>query len=97
MADNGIGYSLGNTNKKVFQLPKNSQANHKAKQAVDSVFVRSGDGLRANTVFVGERMALIFAALPSIVSSWLVLGCYCGTDPFETEGQSAGDTGCGFI
>ena len=55
VADNSLDYSLGNTTKQALWLPTSREAKYKAKQAVDSFFVRAGDvhpggpGLRRRT------------------------------------------------
>ena len=46
MADNSLDYSLGNTTKQALWLPTSREAKYKAKQAVDSFFMRAGDVLR---------------------------------------------------
>jgi AAA family ATP:ADP antiporter len=64
--DNGIDYSLGNTARQALWLPTSRVAKYKAKQAVDSFFMRAGDVLQAGVVFVGERLAFtvpMFAGL----------------------------------
>src|SRR5205085_440127 len=57
-ADNSLDYSLGNTTKQALWLPASRQAKYKAKQAVDSFFVRAGDVLSAGVVYAGELAAL---------------------------------------
>ena len=47
VADNSLDYSLGNTTKQALWLPTSREAKYKAKQAVDSFFVRMGDVLQA--------------------------------------------------
>ena len=42
VADNSLDYSLGNTTKQALWLPTSREAKYKAKQAVDSFFVRAG-------------------------------------------------------
>ena len=64
--DNSIDYSLGNTAKQALWLPTSREAKYKAKQAVDSFFMRAGDVLQAGIVFVGERMALTVSAFAGI-------------------------------
>ncbi len=75
VADNSIDYSLGNTTKQALWLPTSREAKYKAKQAVDSFFVRSGDVLQAGIVFAGERLALtipVFASINIVLSLvWL--------------------------
>ncbi len=75
VADNSLDYSLGNTTKQALWLPTSREAKYKAKQAVDSFFVRSGDVLSAAVVFVGERLLLTvpgFAAINLVLAlGWL--------------------------
>ncbi len=75
VADNSIDYSLGNTTKQALWLPTTREAKYKAKQAVDSFFVRSGDVLQAGIVFAGERLAFTVPAFASInivlAGAWL--------------------------
>jgi len=66
VADNSIDYSLGNTTKQALWLPTSREAKYKAKQAVDSFFVRAGDVVQAGIVFAGERLALTIPAFASI-------------------------------
>lgn len=66
IADNSIDYSLGNTTKQALWLPTSREAKYKAKQAVDSFFVRMGDVIQAGVVFVGERMAMAVPAFASV-------------------------------
>jgi AAA family ATP:ADP antiporter len=46
VADNSIDYSLGNTARQALWLTTSREAKYKAKQAIDSFFVRAGDCLR---------------------------------------------------
>ena len=75
IADNSVDYSLGNTTKQALWLPTSREAKYKAKQAVDSFFVRTGDLLQAGLVFLGERLAFAvptFAAVTVVlVGGWL--------------------------
>ena len=75
VADNSLDYSLGNTTKQALWLPTSREAKFKAKQAVDSFFVRVGDVLSAGVVYAGERLALAvpgFAAITLVlVGGWL--------------------------
>ena len=64
--DNSIDYSLGNTAKQALWLPTSREAKYKAKQAVDSFFMRAGDVLQGGIVFVGERLALAVTAFAGI-------------------------------
>jgi ATP:ADP antiporter, AAA family len=77
VADNSLDYSLGNTTKQALWLPTSRAAKYKAKQAVDSFFMRMGDVTQAGLVFVGERLALGvpgFAAVNVVlVGMWLTV------------------------
>ena len=77
VADNSLDYSLGNTTKQALWLPTSREAKYKAKQAVDSFFVRTGDVLQAGLVFVGEKLALAVPAFAGInvvlAGAWLVI------------------------
>ena len=66
VADNSVDYSLGNTTKQALWLPTSRAAKYKAKQAVDSFFVRAGDVVQAGLVFTGERLAFAVPAFASI-------------------------------
>jgi AAA family ATP:ADP antiporter len=77
IADNSIDYSLGNTAKQALWLPTSRAAKYKAKQAVDSFFMRAGDVLQAGVVFVGERLAFAVSAFATLnvalVGLWLLV------------------------
>jgi AAA family ATP:ADP antiporter len=66
VADNSIDYSLGNTTKQALWLPTSREAKYKAKQAVDSFFVRAGDVATAGIVFAAERLALAIPAIAAV-------------------------------
>ena len=69
IADNAIDYSLGNTTMQALWLPTSRETKYKAKQAVDSFFVRAGDVLQAAVVYTGELSALSVSRL-SPPSTW---------------------------
>jgi AAA family ATP:ADP antiporter len=71
--DNSLDYSLGNTAKQALWLPTSRAAKYKAKQAVDSFFMRAGDVLQAGIVFVGERLAFTVPAF-AVVNVVMALG-----------------------
>jgi ATP:ADP antiporter, AAA family len=64
--DNSIDYSLGNTARQALWLPTSREAKYKAKQAVDSFFMRTGDVLQAGIVYAGERLAFTVSAFAGI-------------------------------
>ena len=75
VADNAIDYSLGNTTKQALWLNTSRESKFKAKQAVDSFFVRAGDVIQGALVFLGERLAFTvptFAAvMVALTGLWL--------------------------
>jgi AAA family ATP:ADP antiporter len=66
VVDNSIDYSLGNTTKQALWLPTSREAKYKAKQAVDSFFMRAGDVVQAGIVFLAERLAVGVPALAAV-------------------------------
>jgi AAA family ATP:ADP antiporter len=86
VAENGTDYSVMNTAKQMIWLPTSREEKYKAKQAIDTFFVRMGDMLAAGVVFVGThfihkgvagfaRLNIIFVLLACGVA-WLLLGEY---------------------
>jgi AAA family ATP:ADP antiporter len=75
--DNSLDYSLGNTAKQALWLPTSRVAKYKAKQAVDSFFMRAGDVVSAGVVFFGERLAFTvpgFAVINIVLTgAWLTI------------------------
>jgi AAA family ATP:ADP antiporter len=75
VADNSVDYSLGNTTKQALWLPTSREAKYKAKQAVDSFFVRAGDVIQAGLVYTGEALAFAVPAFATInvvlAGAWL--------------------------
>jgi AAA family ATP:ADP antiporter len=77
-AENATDYSLQNTVRNVLFLPTTREQKYKAKQAIDSFFVRIGDVLSAALVFVGTSILAFdtghFAAVNLVlVGIWIVL------------------------
>jgi ATP:ADP antiporter, AAA family len=56
IAENATDYSIQNTLRAVLFLPTSRDQKYKAKQVIDSFFVRSGDVLSAALVFVGTTL-----------------------------------------
>jgi AAA family ATP:ADP antiporter len=52
IAENSVDYSINNTVRNMLWLPTTRDMKYKAKQAVDSFFVRAGDVTSALAVFV---------------------------------------------
>jgi AAA family ATP:ADP antiporter len=55
--ENSADYSIQNTTRHALFLPTSREAKYKAKQAIDSFFVRAGDLLQAAVVFIGTMLA----------------------------------------
>ena len=81
VAENSTDYSVMNTAKQMIWLPTSREEKYKAKQAIDTFFVRMGDMLAAGVVFVGThlihrgvagfaRLNMIFVVLAMVVA-WL--------------------------
>jgi len=84
-AENSTDYSLQNTVRQVLFLPTTREQKYKAKQAIDTFFVRAGDMLSAGLVFVGTTF-LAFGtkqfALANLVlvAVWLALAVAIGRE-----------------
>jgi AAA family ATP:ADP antiporter len=55
-AENATDYSIMNTARQLLWLPATREEKYKAKQAIDTFFVRAGDLLSAGAVYVGTRV-----------------------------------------
>jgi hypothetical protein len=55
-AENATDYSVMNTARQLLWLPTSREEKYKAKQAIDTFFVRGGDVLSAGVVFVGAQI-----------------------------------------
>jgi AAA family ATP:ADP antiporter len=86
VAENSTDYSLMNTAKQMIWLPTSREEKYKAKQAIDTFFVRTGDMLAAGVVFIGThlvdrgvpgfaRLNMSFVFLSMLVA-WLLLHEY---------------------
>ena len=77
IAENATDYSVNNTARHVLWLPVDSAMKYKGKPAIDTLYVRMGDGLAALTVLVGvEFLALttqqFFIFNIMLVILWLI-------------------------
>jgi len=84
-AENATDYSLNNTVRNMLFLPATREQKYKAKQAIDSFFVRVGDTLSAVLVFVGTNLLLLspsgFAGVNLFfVVIWLLLAVWIGKE-----------------
>jgi len=58
-AENATDYSVMNTAKQMVWLPTSREEKYKAKQAIDTFFVRTGDMLAALVVFLGTHLVTL--------------------------------------
>ena len=61
--ENSTDYSVQNTTRQALFLPTSREAKYKAKQAIDSFFLRTGDMLSAAVVFAGTALAFTVTAV----------------------------------
>ena len=78
IAENSTDYSLQNTAKQVLWLPTSTEVKYRAKAAIDTLFVRAGDGLAAVTAFIGLKVLAapirgMFAVNVVLVGIWIGL------------------------
>ena len=75
--ENSTDYSIQNTTRQALFLPTSREAKYKAKQAIDSFFVRFGDMLQAGVVFVGVQLALTIRGFAIVnlvlIGVWLLI------------------------
>ena len=84
-AENATDYSVQNTVRQVLFLPTTREQKYKAKQAIDTFFVRAGDVLSAGLIFVGTTWLALstqhFALVNTVlVVVWLVITVFLGRD-----------------
>jgi AAA family ATP:ADP antiporter len=73
IAENATDYSINNTARHVVWLPMSSEMKFRGKPAIDTLYVRVGDGLAALTVFVGVQVLTLATATYFIFNVSLVL------------------------
>ena len=83
IAENATDYSIQNTVRNVLFLPTSREQKYKAKQVIDSFFVRAGDVLSALLIFVGTTQLTLrvtgFARVNLVLALvWLVLAVLVG-------------------
>jgi len=79
IAENATDYSINNTSRHVLWLPVDSLMKFRGKPAIDTLYVRLGDGLAAFTVLVGVQFLSLatrqfFIFNVSLVMLWLLFG-----------------------
>jgi AAA family ATP:ADP antiporter len=85
IAENATDYSIQNTVRNVLFLPTTRDQKYKAKQAIDSFFVRAGDVLSAVLVFTGTTLLGFgtagFARVNLVLAAaWLLLAVSIGRE-----------------
>jgi AAA family ATP:ADP antiporter len=90
--ENATDYSLGNTARHSLWLPTSREAKYKAKQAVDSFFMRAGDVLAAVVVFAGERLSLAIPAFGAVNAAlaglWMLIVVQLGAENRRRMGEA---------
>ena len=75
--ENSTDYSIQNTTRQALFLPTSREAKYKAKQAIDSFFVRFGDMLQAAVVYIGVQLALTIRGFALVnlvlIGVWLLI------------------------
>jgi len=71
--ENSADYSIQNTARHALFLPTSREAKYKAKQAIDSFFVRFGDMLQAVVVYIGTEVVSMSVSAFAIVNIVFVL------------------------
>jgi len=72
-AENATDYSIMNTARQLLWLPTSTDEKYKAKQAIDTFFVRSGDVVSAALVFAGTAVLHLSIARFAMVNVALVV------------------------
>ena len=75
MSENAADYSVMNTGRQMLWLPTKREEKYKAKQAIDTFFVRAGDLLSAALVFAATAAAIPARGMAvvnlALVVAWL--------------------------
>ncbi|OQK17231.1 hypothetical protein AU255_04885 [Methyloprofundus sedimenti] len=79
IAENATDYSINNTARHVLWLPVDTKMRFLGKPAIDTLYVRFGDGLAAITVLIGVQVLSLstkqfFIFNVSLVVLWLIFG-----------------------
>jgi len=93
IAENSLDYSLNNTARQALFLPTSREAKYKAKQAIDTFFVRFGDVASAGLVFAGTTWLAFsprhFAMANAVfVLLWIVIAFALGRS-FKAQAGAA--------
>jgi ATP:ADP antiporter, AAA family len=96
IAENATDYSINNTARQVLWLPTSVEMKYRAKPAIDTFFVRGGDGLAAATILIGVQLLDLttrgfFAFNISLGFLWLALAAYVARDHARLVRGEIGD------
>jgi AAA family ATP:ADP antiporter len=99
IAENATDYSINNTARHVLWLPVSSEMKFRGKPAIDTLYVRLGDGLAAVTVLVGVHVLAMstqsfFIFNVSLVLGWIAFTLMLIREHRKASGSGAGKTGC---
>jgi len=77
-AENSTSYSINNTARQVLWLPTSAEMKYKVKPAIETFFVRFGDGLAAATILLGIHFFALttqgfFLVNVALVLAWLAI------------------------
>jgi AAA family ATP:ADP antiporter len=71
--ENSVDYSLQNTCRHALFLPTSREEKYKAKAAIDTFFVRTGDVLSSVLVFIAVQLAFDTAAIAKVNIAFVIL------------------------
>ncbi len=74
VAENATDYSINNTARHVLWLPVSSEMKFRGKPAIDTLYVRLGDGLAAVTVLIGVQLLALTTTSFFVFNVALVIG-----------------------
>ena len=99
IAENATDYSINNTARHVLWLPVSSEMKFRGKPAIDTLYVRLGDGLAAVTVLVGVHVLAMstqsfFIFNVSLVLGWLAFTLMLIREHRKASASGAGKPGC---
>jgi len=77
IAENATNYSIDNTARQVIWLPTTAAMKYWTKPAIDTLFMRLGDGMAALTVFVGSQILDLSTVWLSLLNVALVVFWLC--------------------
>ena len=92
VAENATDYSINNTARHVLWLPVSSEMKFRGKPAIDTLYVRLGDGLAAVTVLLGVHALALSTDSFFIFNAALVIGWLAFTLMMIREHRKASQT-----